>query len=337
MGEAKKRKLNDPFFGKKPKLGRGIFLSAPIVVEGTKINALSSSIDPVELRMSVLFWDRLLWLDSNIISFGSNSDEVLLESEGILNRPRPEVFVGKGFSSEIARNFSLVRLVDSADIKIDMEQAKDFSRQHIEEFLALEAKEPGQWVMAEGENSIILKDIKFTRGRGQLVRLVRAIPLPGPDFPLPELLRFREKRMAEIVAFNYEIDHFYSNITKSDDPNFEFNRLLSVIDRKCADLIAVSKESKWPLHLGDLNISFSLDNFESAMQRATWGATIGAAIGATIGVANGLPAVSAIIGGVLGSSSFLSWDKSVGFSRRKSETSPFNIVGRIHKEIINKK
>ncbi len=115
MGEAKRRKIADKYYGMKPKHGRGIFLSAPITVDGEKIVAASSSIDPLELRRAVLFWDRLVWPDSKIISFGSNDDEKLLEAEGILTRPRPLSFNEQAGVGGIS---ALYRIENSSDITI---------------------------------------------------------------------------------------------------------------------------------------------------------------------------------------------------------------------------
>lgn len=321
MGEAKSRKKIEPYFGKKPKKGRGIFLSAPITFDGKKLVAASSSIDPAELRRAALFWDRLVWPDSRIISFGSNSDEKLLESEGLLSRPAPEFFNDE---MNLGQMQALMRVENSYDITIGDQAAKVFSKQHLATFSALEKEEPGQWVMAEGDGSIILNDPDFFDGRGKVVRFARAIPLPSPAMPLHDLLDFKAKRSDEIVALNYELDNFYSQVRKSSDPDWEFERLIRVIDKNCSDMIKVSRESGKSFHIGDLNFSFSLNNWESGFTRATaWGLATPQLYGLNY-------AASALGFG----SAFVSLDKGLGLRRKANRDSPFRVVASMHKEMI---
>lgn len=166
MGEAKRRKAVDPYYGIKPKAGRGIFLSAPVTFTSGKMIAASSSINPCELRRAALFWDRLVWPESRIICFGSNSDEKLLQQEGILSRPRPTRL---NYEAGVGNAQALMLITNSTDITLGFEQARLFGQQHVEEFLALDQAEPGQWVMAEGEGSIMLDNAEFSKNRGQLL------------------------------------------------------------------------------------------------------------------------------------------------------------------------
>lgn len=325
MGEAKRRKASDPYFGMKPKCGRGILLSAPIVYDGKKVVAETSSIDPAELRRATLFWDRLVWPDSKIISFGSNSDEELLEAEGLLTRPRPEHhndLAGVGNMS------ALIRIEGSRDITIGSEQAILFASQHVEAFHNLERNEPGQWVMSEGDKSFVMKNENFIEGRGQLITLARAIPLPDPKYPIDELLEFKNKRRDEVIGLTHELDKFFSQIANSKDPSFELNRLLDVVDRQCADMIKAARESKRKFHVGDIGFSLSVDSIEAAANRvAAWGLA-----GSTT---TGMPLVGGALGGTLGAlASFVSLSRSVGARKLEARDSPFRVVATMHKELV---
>lgn len=325
MGEAKRRKNIDPYFGMKPKRGRGILLSVPIVYDGRKVVAETSSIDPAELRRAALFWDRLVWPDSKIISFGSNSDEKLLETEGMLTRPRPDRYndlAGVGNSS------ALFRIEDSREISIASEQAKLFASQHVEAFRDLERNEPGQWVMSEGDRSFIMKNDNFVEGRGQLITLARAIPLPDPHYPMHELLEFKHRRRDEVIGLTHELDRFFSQIANSRDADFELNRLLGVVDKQCADMIKAARESKRKFYVGDIGFSLSVDRIESAVNRtALW-----AALGST---ATGMPLVGGALGGTLGAiASFASLSRSFGARKLETRDSPFRVVATMHEELV---
>lgn len=321
MGEAKRRKAVDPYFGLRPKHGRGILLSAPIAYDRNRLLIKSSSVNPAELRRATLFWDRLVWPDSQIISLGSNDDEKLLESEGLLARPRPTRY---NDAANVGNMSALMRITDSKDITIGIEQAKHFAQQHVDEFLDLERIEPGQWAMSQGEDSFVMKNENFVEGRGQLVTLSRAIPLPDPNYPLHDLLEFKQRRSDEIVALNYELDKFFSQIANAKDPSFEMSRLLRVLDKQCADMLKAARESKRKFHLGDLSFSLSLDSIESAANRIVAWEAYGIA-------ATGLPIVGSVLGGT---ASLISYSRGIGARNLVTRDSPFRVVSSIHEELI---
>jgi len=318
MGEANRRKKNDPYFGMRPKNGRGVLLSVPISVEESKISTLDSSIEPSELRRAVLFWDRLVWPDSRIISFASNSDEETLEKEGILTRPRPVCL-------DVPQHMNaLIRSSGGSTISLSDESANLFSNEHVQTYIDLEQKEKGQWMLSEGESSFMLKTQNFVAGRGQAITLARAIPLPSSNMPIPELLEFKLKRRDEIVALTHELDRFYTQIANANDSEFELARLLRVVDKHCADMISVSREAKQPFRLGSLSCSLSFDSVESAVKRA-------AACDAFTRATTGLP----IVGGLLGAaSSFVSFSPDFGMRKSVQSSSPYRVVTQMHQELI---
>ncbi len=321
MGEANRRKKVDPYFGMKPKHGRGILLSAPIVFNGKVILAKSSSVDPAELRRATLFWDRLVWPDSKIISLGSNADETLLEAEGLLTRPRPMQY---NDAAGVGNMSAIMRITNSHNTTIGAEPAKYFAQQHVDEFIALERREPGQWTMSQGADSFLMTNSNFVEGRGQLVRLARAIPLPDPNYPLQDLLEFKRKRSDEIVALNHELDKFFVQIADSKDADFEMERLLRVVDKQCADMIKVAKESKGKFYIGDLSFSLSLDSLEAAGNRIVAWEAAGL-------VATGLPLVGGVLGGA---ASLVSFSRGIGARNLVTRSSPFSVVGSIHNELV---
>lgn len=321
MGEAKRRKAVDPYYGMRPKHGRGILLSAPITYDGNEIVAKSSSVDPAELRRATLFWDRLVWPDSKIISLGSNDDEKLLEAEGLLTRPRPTRY---NDTAGVGNMSALMRITNSQDITLGIDQAKHFVQQHVDEFLDLERHEPGQWTMSQGEGSLVMKNKNFVEGRGQLVTLAKAIPLPDPNYPLHDLLEFKHRRQDEIIALTHELDKFFSQIANAKDAEFEMSRLVRVVDKQCGDMLKVAKESKHRFYLGDLSFSLSVDSAESAVNRIiAWEASM---IAATC-----LP----IVGGVLGgAASLVSFSRGIGARKLVTRDSPFGVVSSIHEELV---
>ena len=243
------------------------------------------------------------------------------QREGLLIRPRPTRYndaAGVGYMS------AMMLITGSTNITIGIEQAKHFAQQHIDEFLDLERGEPGQWTLSQGEGSFVMKNKNFVEGRGQLVTLSRAIPLPDPNYPLHDLLEFKQKRRDEIVALTHELDKFFSQIANAKDADFEMSRLVRVVDKQCSDMLKAAKESKRKFYLGDLSFSLSLDSIESAANRIiAWEA------GGI--VATGLP----IVGGVLGgAASLVSFSRGIGARNLVTRESPFRVVSSIHKELV---
>ena len=192
MGEAKRRKDSEPNFGRIPKSPsiRGLVVSPPIEIEGTSLRIKHSNLDPQELRFALLFWDRLVWPSSRAIYISSGPDESFLEAEGVLTRP---------------------------DYTINGDMAQGVLKGQIQAFLDLNRREPGAWALAQGENSLLLRDGLVMEGNGALVELHRAIPIPKHDVPLAEILEFRLKRRDELLLLRQQLESFVFEIESSSD------------------------------------------------------------------------------------------------------------------------
>ena len=234
MGEAKYRKQTDPNFGRISRKGasyRGLVVSPPIEIEGSRLFAKSSNLDAQELRFSLLFWDRLVWPSSRAIHFASGPDESFLEEAGILTRPEYTVY---------------------GDV------AQGFLEGQIQAYKDLDHAEPGIWALAQGENSLLSKDGFAEKGIGALVELHRAIPIPKKDVPLAEVLEFRSRRKDELILLRHQLESFMSEIEESADRPSALKKRISELDLACADLLAVGKEWQFPVYLSSFKASFSL-------------------------------------------------------------------------------
>lgn len=85
MGEAKRRKEQDPDYGKpRPKM-RGLILSSPCTANiGANTFHGGGQLDKTDLRASLFYWDRLMWPTNNILTIEGDADAQFLESEGIV-------------------------------------------------------------------------------------------------------------------------------------------------------------------------------------------------------------------------------------------------------------
>lgn len=307
MGEAKRRRESDPFFGLRPKHGKGIVISSPITISQNGAMSVRGGMDPVELRRAVLFWDRINKPKNNFIGIDLSDDEEFLLQCGILDELeiRANSFSGQA-------GFIQAQL-------------------HMMAFSELEKREPGLWAMSEGENSFNLQAGGiFSTARGALVELHRAIPLPTQDVPLAELLNFKEKRRDEIKSLSLELDGLFYRVMNAEDSQFELGRAVREIDQRCHDIVAVGKEANIKFSLSDFNYGVSLEVNSTNL-------LVSGAAGAIMGTTIGLPIVGAAIG--VGAS-FIRFNVGLGgrLERSKKSTelalSPYRVVSRLVNEPI---
>lgn len=233
MGEANRRRQTEPNFGRVPKNAsyRGLVVSPPIEIEGSRLLAKSSNLDPQELRFALLFWDRLVWPSSRAVHFASGPDEAFLEDAGILSRPEYTVF---------------------GDV------AQGIARGQIQAYQDLERSQPGAWALAQGENSLLWKEGFADEGKGTLVELHRAIPVPKQGVPLAEILEFRQRRRDELVLLRHHLETLVSEIEGSADKPSALQKRIAEVDQACANLLTVGKEWQFPVYLSNFKASFSL-------------------------------------------------------------------------------
>lgn len=307
MGEAKRRQKRDPFFGRYPKAGKGIVISPPVTIEPNGSLSIQGGVDPVELRRAVLFWDRINKPKNGFVDFSLSADEEFLMNCGILEQSE---FATPAFSGKAGHVYAQL---------------------HLDTFSNLEKREPGRWSMSEGESSFNLQAGRgFSDGRGALVELHRAIPLPTADVPLEDLLNFKEKRRDEILSLTLELDGLFSRVLNAQDADFELGRAVREIDQKCSDVISVAKESKVKFSLSDFTYGVSLE--VNSMNLLAAGA-----FGAFFGSSFGLPIVGATLGAA---SSFVKLNVGIGGRLERSKKaaelalSPYRVVSRLVNEPI---
>lgn len=298
MGEARRRKATDPNYGKIPKhmLSCGLVISPPIEVEAQNLHIKRCNIDPFELRFSLLYWDKLVWPSSRIIHLTSNDDENFLEEVGVLSRPEYN-FNGYAAHSVVASQ--------------------------IQAFLDREKAEPGSWAMAMGESSLLINDANFEQGKGALIELHRAIPVPSAEVPLNEILEFKVRRKDELLALRHHLNQLLSEVQASSNVQEALEKKIAEVDSACADLLKVGKEWQFPVYVSNLKASFSI----SARTIGPW-----AAGGWLMGQSFGLPAAAAVAATAAALSS-LEIKGDVGLRSLRRPPSPYRYALKAYEEL----
>jgi hypothetical protein len=238
MGESRQRKLSDPAYGKRPKGGRGIMLVPTFYEQGTGPEVFTvADLSAEQLRFGLCFWDRIAWPYTPYFSSAGNTDTDFLSSAGVLLRP--EIKLQPNLTSA----------------------GKGLAESYFGAYQELEEKEPGRWSLsaaAEFDIKSFLGD-HIAPDRGITVSLHRAIPIPTRDVPLHDLLEFKQKRDPELLALRAELDNCKRLITSSTDRAEAFATQRDRIDTACTDLLIVSRETKLPVRVSDMSMTFELD------------------------------------------------------------------------------
>jgi hypothetical protein len=292
MGEAKRRIASDPSYGR-PK--RGLVVSPPIEITGSSLFVRTSNLDPQELRFALLFWDRLVWPSSRALHFSSGPDEQFLERASILTRPE-YTFWGDG--------------------------AQATANGQIQAFLDLDHREPGQWSLAQGDNSLLIKDRVLESGKGIAIELHRAIPVPDKDVPLDDILEFKRKRNDELQLLRSELDTLVAAVDRASDITAELKKHIATVDAACTDALRVGKEWRFPVRLANLKISLDLRPFPSIAAGL---------VGWEAGKIFGLPTATALL---FSAGASLKLGGDFGLRSIRPRQGPYRYVYQFHSELF---
>ena len=101
------------------------------------------------------------------------------------------------------------------DYSFNGDAAQGIANSQIQAFIDLEDREPGLWSLAQGENSLFLKDRILEPDAGAFLELTRAIPIPDKDVPLNDVLEFKERRVDEMRRLRTELDTFVTAVNQA--------------------------------------------------------------------------------------------------------------------------
>lgn len=255
-----------------------------------------------QLRFGLFFWDRIAWPSLPYFESDSNVDTDFLSSAGVLLRPE-------------------IQLRPTS-----MSAGKSLAEAYFHAFQELEVKEPGRWSLSaetEADIKTFLGD-RIAPDRGITVSLHRAIPIPTGDTPLHDLLEFKLKRDAELLALRAELDDCKRLITGSTDRAEAFATQRDRIDAACANLLVVSRERKLPVRIANMSMTCEING------------TSLAAAAAAVAFSNNfnLSAVQTILASVgLVAASCMKLTSTFGTKKNSLRNSPFRYVHHLHEEI----
>lgn len=299
MGEAKKRKLKDPLYGKVPNrnLPRGIVITSPMEIEGRSLRISGSNLHPEELRFALLYWDKLAWPSQDIIGGSYTDDEIKLIDNGVIERPH---FYVNGDVAEGMLNGCLSIFKEKSE------------------------SSPGLWSLSEGERSLlaVVDRNNFDAVGGLSVRLVRSIPIPSVDMSIEQILKFKEKRRDELLALRSCLENTTQDVNFMGSPDEYLTYQINKMRDACSNLLRVSSEWQSPFYLSDLGLSMG-DTFTGL---AAAGLTFNKMLESTGSI------TGAMLSGTLAGAVSLSVTPRLRWI--KKNLGPYKYVYKMHREFV---
>jgi hypothetical protein len=237
---------------------RGVILGPKTSQNGAFLHDLTA-IDGA-VRRSILYWDKVrvptTW---NFIHQESTPTMLEAEATGVLERPRHKIATNRG-GTKIPNVGFLFHLVQGLD------------------FLSAEEKEPGVWCLEQEGARLFLPTDMQTQGRGVQVDLDKLLPVPTDDVAIADILNFKQKRAAELAAFQSAMDGLYQMITSSRDEARAYEVARDRVQQAVADMFKAMNESIATKVIASCKVALNVGNIWSAAQLGTVSGALGPAI-----------------------------------------------------------
>lgn len=275
---------------------RGLVVSPPINIKGNGFYVRQSWLDEQELRFSLLFWDKLVWPTGFVHMAGNGEQEEMLEACGIIERP----YYDTGSAN-----------------------AQGILRGQMAAYQEYESRDPGAWAIAQGENSLLVSGGVAEVGKGALIELARAVPIPASSVHVNEILELKERRRDELMRFRIHLEDLARQIATAEDRSEALTQKIKEVDDACADLMALGKDWRFPMHVSTFKASLNLKPSLVASVRGAWefGANLGVEFATLAAAATGLYHGIKI-------------DTDLGLRSLRRPASPFRYAYHIHKELV---
>src|SRR5579871_365742 len=188
-------------------------------------------VDPA-IRRSLLYFDRIEWPTNNLLPPEVPGFEIL-QQQGILTRTHLHI-------SPSAAQYT----GDLYDVSIGA---------HRLAFQRLEATESGQWTFGHlGTNDIpwwgpqlVADQPAIAEMRAIEFELYSALPVPASSVQFAEILDFKERRRAELMALRTHLDDLYTEIVNSADVPRTKTVGRERLDRALSDLADAMRASRF--------------------------------------------------------------------------------------------
>lgn len=216
----------------------------------------------------LLYWDRLVVPRDGLVKFEGWEEAYLLEtgklSEWVLPRPLELPFgmslsgVGRSNPDAIRETQKIIQSASSHDIG-----ARDILRPIQKCFEEKSIILGENWIVDFSQSGLKFdRDSKLFLGEPSQVfglELRDCLPIPEGDFPLEDLLRFREARNDEFDLLMIKLEEYYQDWINSADPGHQLELTRTKLCKSISDGQKVTRESDLPFGLGSMQFDFQIN------------------------------------------------------------------------------
>ncbi len=247
---------------------RGVIISPYFTFDGRSLHFPGLvGIEPAHLRHYLLYWDRIEYPNNSLIHIGSSPDVQSLIDAGVMQRTN---IILPNFAGNIGIAYVLCQAIAARQLNL---------------------AEPGKWTIAQSGPRLYLPDEISSLSRS-LDELYNALPSPGVDVPLEDILSFKERYRDELIAFRAYIDELYLEISKSGDIPRAKTAVIQRLEKSIDDVDRAADQSWTSKLISGFKVEL---NLPTILEKAAAGAGAAAMTGLPLALGAALGAVSAVI------------------------------------------
>ncbi|WP_152528025.1 DUF6236 family protein [Sphingobium lactosutens] len=187
-------------------------------------------------------------------------------------------------------------------------------------FIALNDRDNDCWSLARGPHVQGLHASVFTPEKAFRIKLENALPIPDISVPYEDILIFKDRRKAELLALRHYLDDLAIEIGKSGFGGLAETVAFEKFQQALADHVCVSRETNFLKRLASLEVKFQWNEL------ATNPSIVAGAGVALHGVATGLPLVSAAWQALAAFAPAFSVETALGLRQKRKTASPFEYI-----------
>lgn len=285
---------------------RGLVIAPPAWSDGATTSTSLLDANPQDLRFYLLYWDRVDL---------PNSTDIISEKKYMTP------YMGGPESNFLHQ----IGFIQHSDVSAGYRPMVDkVVNDYLSVFHGLDKRDPGQWSVGTNHASQSIRQDLLIPDRGLLVELYQAIPVPDREVPFDDILKYKENRRSELLAYRSHLEGLYEAIIQSPDRPLSKTRALDELDHALKNVIRTGTEMGW---------KFRLSGFEAKLDLVDVvpGAIAGAAV-----LAAGLPATQALLAGLISSVvPKVSVKTGLGLKREHPTSTPFEYVSKAYRDLFN--
>lgn len=200
-------------------MDRGV-IAAPCIIRALDKGFIMERVITIEeLRFYILYWDKIVIPDNNLISIGVPKENELLAC-GAISRPIVN-YQGSYQDDQVANAILSCQSV----VAKELVQDKDVD-----------------WVLHQIGGSLAILDEFAHEQNSVRVSLANALPVPSGDIQFQDILEFKRRRADELAELHSSLDELYFEILDSPDQDLMAKAVVSRLQKAIQNIDNVSNE-----------------------------------------------------------------------------------------------